>query len=59
MTNLDFNKEYEFTANVQYINVPLLYRLAYGCYDPDGLEYFYDIFDLIYNPSIIDKMINL
>ena len=57
--HLDSNAGATFTATSCYINKELLYRMAYGCYDEDGLEYPYNIFDLARGPSIIDKITKL
>lgn len=43
----DSNKTATITANTLYINIPLLYSLAYTNYDPDGYEYGIDLFDLV------------
>ena len=56
---LDSNASITFTASNCYINKELLYRMSYGCYDEDGLEYPYSIFDLARDPSIIDKITKL
>ncbi len=56
---LDSNASITFTASNCYINKELLCRMTYGCYDEDGLEYPYSIFDLARDPSIIDKITNL
>lgn len=59
MMHLGSNDSITFTAKNCYINKELLYRMAYGCHDEDGLEYPYSIFDLARDPSIIDKITNL
>lgn len=43
----DSNKTATITANTTYINIPLLYSLAYTNYDPDGYEYSIDLFNLV------------
>ena len=48
-----------FTADLTYVNKPLLYHLAYTSCDRDGYEYPYNLFDLARDSSIIDKIINL
>ena len=52
-------RERTFTAELTYVNNELLYRMAYGCHDEDGNEYYYSLFDLARDPSIIDKLLNL
>ena len=52
-------RERTFTAEATYVNNELLYRMAYGCYDEDGNEYYYSLFDLARDPLIIDKLLNL
>lgn len=52
-------REATFTAELTYVNNELLYRMAYGCHDEDGNEYYYSLFDLARDPSIIDKLLNL
>lgn len=66
MENLTFNKiafdktkETTFEVKINYINIPLLYYLAYSSWDEDGLEYPYNLFELTRNPLIIDKLENL
>ena len=56
MVRLNSNASITFTASNCYINKELLYKIAYGCYDEDGLEYPYNIFDLARDPSIIQKI---
>jgi hypothetical protein len=48
-----------FSGELTYVNNELLYRMAYGCYDEDDNEYYYSLFDLARDPSIIDKLLNL
>ena len=45
-----------FSGELTYVNNELLYRMAYGCYDEDGNEYYYSLFDLARDPSIIQKI---
>lgn len=59
MIHLDSDGSFTFTVANCYINKELLYRMAYGCHDEDGLEYPYSIFDIARDPSIIDKITNL
>lgn len=59
MIHLDFNKSATFSVDIDYINKGLLYRLAYARIDSDGYEYMYDLFDLVQDPLIIDKITNL
>ena len=56
MIRLDSNISVTFTATNCYINEGLLCKMAYGCHDEDGLEYLYSIFDLVRDPSIIQKI---
>lgn len=37
-----------------YINIPLLYEIAYTKIDEDGNVYAYDLLDLANNPSLFD-----
>ena len=48
-----------FSGELTYVNNELLYRMAYSCHDEDGNEYYYNLFDLARDPSIIDKLLNL
>ena len=52
-------KTITFSGELTYVNNELLYRMAYGCHDEDGNEYYYNLFDLARDPSIIDKLLNL
>ena len=52
-------KTITFSGELTYVNNELLYRMAYGCHDDDGNEYYYNLFDLARDPSIIDKLLNL
>ena len=54
--NMGSNTEFTFTATSCYINKELLYRMAYGCHDENGLEYPYNLFDLAQDPLIIQKI---
>ena len=56
MMHLGSDGSITFTASNCYINKELLCRMTYGCYDEDGLEYPYSIFDLARDPSIIQKI---
>ena len=49
-------RERTFTAELTYVNNELLYRMAYGCYDENGNEYYYNLFDLVRDPSIVQKI---
>ena len=53
------NCEVTFTAELTYINKPLLFSMVYGEVDSDGYEYSYTLFDLAFDPRIIDKITNL
>ena len=53
------NCEVTFTAEPTYINKPLLLSMVYGGVDSDGYEYSYTLFDLAFDPRIIDKITNL
>jgi hypothetical protein len=53
------NLEATFTAELTYINNPLLFSMVYGGVDSDGYEYSYTLFDLAFDPRIIDKITNL
>ena len=53
------NCELTFTADLTYINKPLLFSMVYGGMDLDGYEYSYTLFDLAFDPRIIDKITNL
>ena len=44
------------TADLISVNQPLLFSLIYGGTDNDGYEYSYTIFDLIFDPRIIEKI---
>ena len=46
-----------FSGELTYVNNALLYRMAYGCCDEDGYEYYYNLFDLARDPSIIDRIL--
>lgn len=61
MKTITLRKNYEatFTADLTYINKPLLLSITYGGVDPDGYEYSYTLFDLAFDPRIIDKISNL
>jgi hypothetical protein len=39
--------EVTIVAEEAYINVPLLYELAFCVRDPDGYSYYYTIFDMV------------
>ena len=56
MIRLDFKKSATFSADIDYINKGLLYRLVYARIDSDGYEYMYDLFDLADDTSIIQKI---
>ena len=58
MRKIVIKNEYNttFTADLTYVNKPLLYHLAYTSYDKDGYEYSYNLYDLAQDPSIIDKI---
>jgi hypothetical protein len=58
---LQFSSDHGMTleCTMDYINKPLLYHLAYTSYDGEGYEYYYNLFDLARDPSIIDKLLNL
>ena len=47
MGNVSFNKDRSvtITLNNTLINKSLLQLLLYGCYDDDGYEYAYNLFD--------------
>lgn len=45
-----------FSGELTYVNNELLYRMAYGCYDEDGNEYYYSLFGLARDPSIVQKI---
>ena len=49
-------KAVTFSGELTYVNNELLYRMAYGCYDEDGNEYYYSLFDLARDPSIVQKI---
>lgn len=53
------NCELTFTAELTYINKSLLFSMVYGGVDSDGYEYSYTLFDLAFDPRIIDKIIKL
>lgn len=53
------NCEVTFTAELIYINKPLLFSMVYGGVDSDGYEYSYTLFDLAFDPRIIDKITKL
>ena len=55
----DKTKEVVLEAKVHYVNMPLMYYLAYTSFDSDGLEYPYNLFELARDPTIIDKIANL
>ena len=46
-------------CTMECVNKPLLYHLAYASCDDEGYEYYYTLFDLARDPSIIDKLLNL
>ena len=54
MENVNFNKDRSvtITSNNVFINKSLLRLLLYGCYDDDGYEYAYNLFELAINPAI-------
>ena len=53
------NREVTFTAELTYIDKPLLFSAVYGGVDSDGYEYSYTLFDLAFDPRIIDKITKL
>ena len=49
-------KTVTFSGELTYVNNELLYRMAYGCHDEDGNEYYYNLFDLARDLSIIERI---
>ena len=49
-------KTVTLSSELTYVNNKLLYRMAYGCHDEDGNEYYYNLFDLAKDPSIVQKI---
>lgn len=48
--------EFIFTPTSMFINGELIYRMPSVIVYPDGYEYDYTLFDLVEDPSIIDKL---
>ena len=54
--SFDKSKEIFIQATANYVNIPLLMHIAYTSFDEDGLEYPYNLFELVRDSSIIDKL---
>lgn len=52
--NFESSKEVTFSSEITYINIPLLYEIAYTKIGEDGNVYAYDLLDLANNPSLFD-----
>ena len=52
--NFESSKEVTSSSEITYINIPLLYEIAYTKIDEDGNVYAYDLLDLANNTSLFD-----